>query len=258
MLVSAGCFSQVGIGTVTVDGDAILELKSDTGKGGLLMSEVELVSLASPSPFPTHVEAMMVYNTATSSTDPDMIFPGLYYNDGTSWNRMATDELSPAYGDIKQSALTADHSGWYLMDGRALSLLSAAAQTKATALGIVGSLPDAEDRMLKGRSNTEDFADLGGSATLTLVQANLPAVTYTGNTTSAGAHTHSYINRGNTYWNFNAGAVGGLRFVNGATLNTGSAGAHTHAFSVPLGGSNTPVAFRPKHIVFQTFIYLGN
>lgn len=257
LLVSTSGLAQVGIGTVAVNNDAILELKSDDDNKGLLLSQAALVTLASPAPFASHVQGMTVYNTAVSATDPDNVFPGVYYNDGTSWKRMAIGADSPTLGDLKQSVLTADHDGWYLMDGRTVTLLPTAAQTNAAMLGFT-NLPDADDRILKGRSSTEDFADLGGVTSFTLAQANLPNITYTGNTSSAGAHTHGFTNRGANYWNYNAGAVGGLRLVNGATVTTGSAGAHTHTVTVPLGGSNTAVTFRPKYIVSQTFIYLGN
>lgn len=258
LMVSGGCFAQVGIGTFTVNNDAILELKSDGDNKGLLLGETALVSLTSPAPFASHVQGMTVYNIAVSATDPDNVFPGMYYNDGTSWKRMAVDGLSPALGDIKQSVLTADHDGWYLVDGRAVTLLPTAAQNNATTLGFTTSLPDANDRILKGRSSSEAFAAIGGSDSFTLAQTNLPDISYTGTSTSSGTHTHSYINRGATYWNYNTGVVGGLRFIDGLTVTTESAGAHTHTVTVPTGGTNTAVTFRPKYIVSQTFIYLGN
>lgn len=258
LMVSGSACAQVGIGTATVNSDAILELKSTADNKGLLFSEVALTTLASPAPFAAHVQGMTVYNTATSTTDPDNVFPGMYYNDGSSWKRMAMDGLTPTLGDIKQSVWTGDHDGWYLLDGRALTSLSASAQSNAITLGLAANLPDADDRILKGRSNAEDFADMGGVTSFTLVQANLPNVNFTGTSTSAGAHTHSYTNRGATYWNYNVGGVAGLRNIAGASGTTGSAGAHTHTVTLPLGGSNTAVAFRPKYMVSQAFIYLGN
>lgn len=48
-------------------------------------------------------------------------------------------------GDIKPSFRTADHSGWYLMDSRAISTLSA----NARALCFATNLPNADNRVMK-------------------------------------------------------------------------------------------------------------
>lgn len=256
--LSSAAFAQVGIGTVNVNPDALLELHSASDTGGLLLDTVALSGLDSAAPFTAHVSGMLVYNSATSASDPENIYPGLYYNDGAKWVRMSIDKEFPKIGDVKQSAVPIDHDGWYALDGRAVSSLSASAQQNAAILGISGYLPDAADATPKGKASGEDFGDLGGETSFVIEQDNLPDITYEGTTSVAGAHSHSYVNRGGGLYNFTAGAVGGLRFETGATRFTGSAGAHAHILSVPTGGSGIPIDFRPKYIAVQTFIYLGS
>lgn len=247
-------YSQVGIGTTSPNQESVLEL-STTNKG-LLMSVVELQSTISPNPLSAHTAGMTVYNTATAGTSPNNVYPGLYYNDGSVWQRL--EGFSPDVGKIKNSVETADHNGWYLLNGRALSSLPAVAQTSAADLGFVTNLPNSADRYLKGNNGAESFAQSGGAVSYVLTGSNLPNINYTGVTGAAGSHQHSFTSYGNTYWHGPVGtAVSGLTTVGGDTRTTGSAGDHTHSITVPTGGSNTPVNFVPRHLVVQTFIYLG-
>ncbi|MBP1617595.1 MAG: hypothetical protein H6Q14_1422 [Bacteroidetes bacterium] len=64
-------------------------------------------------------------------------------------------------GDIKRSIITADHNGWYLLDGRAVSDLPANAQAAANNLGFTSSIPDATDRVLKTNSGSETIGATG-------------------------------------------------------------------------------------------------
>lgn len=262
LLLAFGIFSgtllaQVGIGTANVNPDALLELKSPSDVGGLLLDNVLLSAIESPAPFPNHIPGMLLYNSATNPSDPENIYPGLYYNDGTRWVRMAIDNEFPKLGEVKQSVLASDHDGWYKLDGRGLAFLPATAQQNAAAIGISANLPNTEDVTLKGKTFGEDFGDLGGQTSFVIEQENLPDITYEGTTSVTGAHAHSYVNRGSGLYNYTAGALGGLRFETGSTRSTGSAGAHTHILTVPSGGSDTPIEFRPKYMAVQMFIYLG-
>lgn len=89
--------AQVTIGSNNPPNDnALLDLqeKTDgTSTKGLLFPRVALVATDDFSPLAAHVKGMVVYNTATTPYDPatDMstrVSPGLYYNDGTKWERM--------------------------------------------------------------------------------------------------------------------------------------------------------------------------
>lgn len=69
----------------TPDARAILELKSDSL--GFLLPRIALQGFDVPAPLTDHVPGMVVYNTRTDSTGG--LFPGLYYNIGTQWIRLA-------------------------------------------------------------------------------------------------------------------------------------------------------------------------
>lgn len=96
ILIPSISMAQVGINTQTPHPDSILELKSSDK--GFLPSRVKLSSLASPAPLSTHVEGMIVYNTATSND----VTPGLYINDGTKWGKFhgSPDEPTDTIGSV--------------------------------------------------------------------------------------------------------------------------------------------------------------
>lgn len=246
--------AQIAIGTTTPNAQALLEVSSSDK--GLLMSHVELEATNSFSPLSAHTAGMMVYNTATNGTYPNNVFPGLYYNDGFTWVRV--EGFGTNIGEIKNSVETTDHNGWYLLNGRLVSSLPTVASTNAATLGLGSNLPNSSNRILKGKSGAETFAQLGGNTSFTILRTNLPDITYTGNTGSAGAHTHSYTDRGSSVWHGSTGSgVVGLTNVNGSNRTTGDAGNHSHTVTVASGGSGTAVNLTPNFLVVQTFIYLG-
>jgi hypothetical protein len=107
-------------------------------------------------------------------------------------------------GDVKHGYQSGDHNGWYLLDGRLLTLLPANAQTNAASVGITVNLPNAINRFL---ADIGAVGTTGGAATITIAQANLPSVNFTGSASSNGSHNHT---------------------VDPASVNTGSGGSHSH------------------------------
>ncbi|GGE45239.1 hypothetical protein [Psychroflexus planctonicus] len=165
-------YAQVGIGTTTPDETAILELKS-TERGLLFprMSSNNRINITTPA------TGLHVFDTDTNSA---------WFFDGSNWVNYATQSK---YGDVKSGIQSADHDGWVLLDGRALSSLSTAQQNVATSLGLSGNLPDATDAYLV--QNNTAMASVTGTNTTTLTQANLPNTTFTGSTNNTGSHNHS-------------------------------------------------------------------
>ncbi|PTT37225.1 hypothetical protein DBR28_10080 [Chryseobacterium sp. HMWF028] len=235
---------QVGINTPTPDQNAILEMY--TNNKGLLPPRVSLVNITSASPLSQHVKGIIVYNTVNNAS----VNEGLYVNNGTQWFRLSTEDMP--FGHVKYSVLTSDHSGWYLLNGRTVSSLPIVAQTNAVSLGFAATIPDATNRYLKAKTGTEALGTTGG----TLVQANLPAMTFYGTALSAGDHSHTITDRGNTA--VNAGGLGNDNADDTAGIyTTSSAGNHSHSFTVNTGGTNTPVPIDPKHLNLNVFMYLG-
>jgi hypothetical protein len=247
-LFASFAFAQVGIGTTTPNSSAILEIVS-TDKG-VLMPRVALSSMTLATPLASHIAGMMVYNT-TAGGD---LSSGIYINDGIGWTKPAIT----SFGDVKYSFIAIDHNGWYLLNGRVLTSLSDTAQAKATALGFSGNLPNATDRFLKAKDGAEILGNTGGSSTITVNQANLPNVNFTGTTNATGDHTHSYTDLGDT----TISSLGLLGIGTGAdntsgSYATGSSGNHSHTTTVSSGGSNTPISNEPAYIVTNIFVYLG-
>ncbi|MFC3161213.1 hypothetical protein ACFOEQ_24700 [Chryseobacterium arachidis] len=89
--------------------------------------------------------------TSATSKTININSQGLYYFDGNIWQKMMLGDAkalnSKNIGDIKSSFKTSDHDGWYLLDGRSLSLLSPESQASAESLGLTNNLPDATDRV---------------------------------------------------------------------------------------------------------------
>ncbi|MDR6406099.1 MULTISPECIES: hypothetical protein [Chryseobacterium] len=166
-------------------------------------------------------------------------------------------------GDVKPSFMTTDHDGWYLLNGRDITTLPAAAQNNATSvLGITTTLPDAAGRYSMGTASTP--GSFTGNNTVTLVRANLPLFNFTYTTNSTGAHTHTMTfdrirtnaqngggNNVHDYW-LSGSFVGGSNYSKSTSFT-----AHLHTYSVPSGGSNTPVNITPTALNANYFVYLG-
>lgn len=261
-LISAILFSQTLITEefndqqLTVNANAVLELKSITHDKGLVLPRVALSALNLSTPFSAHIEGMTIYNTQTSGTGNNRVTPGLYYNDGAQWLKIIAQ--TPVVGDIKYSSNTADHQGWYLLNGRLINTLPSVAQSNASSLGLATNLPNSDDRYLKAKTVTEVLGAAGGNSSIVLTQANLPNVTFTGTALSAGAHTHTYNDRGNS--TVESAELNNVSKVDNTSANrvTGTAGAHTHTFSVSTGGGGTPINYEPSYLVANIFVYLGN
>jgi hypothetical protein len=186
--ISVAVSAQVGIGTNTPDNSAMLEVNS-TNRGLLTprMTQVQRNGITSPQ------TGLLIYQTDGLS--------GFYLYGGSSWIRLAQE----SFGDVKSGVQTADHAGWVLLDGRAISTLSTAQQAIASSLGFTGNLPNANNAYLV--QNGSSMGTVSGSNTTTLTQANLPNVSFSGNAASSGVHNHT---------------------VDPLSFNSGAGGSHNH------------------------------
>lgn len=254
--------AQVGIGTPTPNETAILELKS-TERGLLFprMSSNQRIDITTPA------TGLHVFDTDTNSA---------WFFDGTNWVNYATQSK---YGDVKSGIQSADHDGWILLDGRALSTLSTPQQSVATSLGLAGNLPDASDAYLAQNGGT--MASVTGSNTTALTKANLPNTTFTGSTSNEGSHSHGGTTKidGNHQHRSGFSSVD-LPLANGDAkydiafpvsegygigpsgahfhaLSIDSNGNHTHEVTVNSGGTSEPINIKPRSLTVNMFIYLG-
>lgn len=91
IFLSTTTFAQVGIGTVTPNGALDLNDDSGTNRYGLVLPRVALTStiLATPIINPdgsgTLAIGTVVYNTVSTATGTDDVYPGIYMWDGADW-----------------------------------------------------------------------------------------------------------------------------------------------------------------------------
>lgn len=174
------------------------------------------------------------------------------------------DLQNATYGDIKESRLTTDHCGWYLLNGRAINTLSAKAQANATALGLGANLPNFTNRFTRTKQGAETLATTGGAATVTLNPANMPNFNMNITAFTAGDHSHSVVDRNQ----YNPGGTAGFANVlNGGDINSRAdnattntlytAGSHTHPFTISSYGGGGSFPLVPPYIQYASFVYLG-
>ena len=99
----------------------------------------------------------------------------------------------------------------------------------ATLFGF-GQWTKIEGRFLLGANATYSLGSTGGSATVALTVAQLPAHSHGASSASAGTHTHTLSGTANS-----AGA-------HSHSASSASAGAHTHSITVNSGGAHTHTA----------------
>ena len=81
--------AQVGIGTTTPHGSALLDIDDSTGSKGLLIPRVALTATNLSAPVtPAPLTSLLVYNTATSGSGATRVTPGYYYWAGSRWYAM--------------------------------------------------------------------------------------------------------------------------------------------------------------------------
>lgn len=256
----------VGINTTTPNPDAILEISSTNR--GFLPTRSELVQTDLSNPLANHVEGITTYNTVESGNYTAVsVHDGLYYNDGARWFLMGPNAI--AFGDLKNSLKTADHDGWYLLDGRNISTLSVSAQNNATSLGLTVNLINANDSYLKTIKTTETIGNINGSNQTILTQANLPNVSFNGTSDTSGDHNHLYNDIYSPTQTLGLATnvlalvplisvnVGKPELVPANLFPTNSNGDHSHNVTVNSGGIDLPIDTTPKSIVTNVFIYLG-
>lgn len=130
--------------------------------------------------------------------------------------------------------------------------------------------PDLRDKFVIGAGSTYTPSNTGGAATVTLLEANLPAHAHalSGNTDGGGSHTHSVTDSGHTHnINLPFGSSGTGSGSDGQTFNYSSgptitsqtgtanltvstAASHTHPLSGNTGsvGSGTAVNILPPYL----------
>lgn len=80
-------FAQIGVGTSTPNASAMLDVTS-TSKG-FLQPRVALTGTTDTATIASPATGLMVFNTATAGSGAAAVTPGVYYHNGTAWQRVA-------------------------------------------------------------------------------------------------------------------------------------------------------------------------
>jgi hypothetical protein len=235
-----GVNSLVGIGGIPVNSSAALQVISTT-KGFLppVMSSIDRGNLVDPA------NGLVIFNNSNNA---------LEVNIGTSAAPIWTTIISGyTNGDVKQGFQTSDHSGWILLNGRAISTLTPTQQVVASNLGIGANLPNATNAFLV--QNGETLGAVSGSNTKNISRANLPNVNLT--TISNGAHTHTFSGAPGFTGDGTVGPKMGNTTGTGSTT-TSSNGAHAHTTLLNGGVTQTTFDITKMSLSVNVFIYLGS
>lgn len=99
--------SQVGIGTVTPNPNAVLDLTSTNR--GFLLPRIALSSTNSPSPLQSFVAGITIYNTALTGD----VSPGIYFSNGTSWISIEEASKKPWFSEATNAPATSNMEDIY-------------------------------------------------------------------------------------------------------------------------------------------------
>lgn len=283
-IILYGCLlfaSQISWGQVGINRGspkATLEINSS-----MLMPRVALLSITDAVTVTNPqggalVDGTMVYNTGAATLKQ----PGFYAWINGKWSFIQREEV----GDIKYSMQTADHDGWYLLEGRLTSSLAGVAKTNGILL-FGANLPNARNKALKQRAGSETIGQTVGNpfSGLTILSSNLPSLNFSGLTdtkshvhgvtsNAAGNHRHQYQDMGSsstlhipfTESDENPMSLGEsetTKFTNSVshshTYSFASVGNHNHTVN-PVsnaGGSSVPIDLTMNKLILNTFVYLG-
>jgi hypothetical protein len=239
-------------------------LDIDMANKGMLIPRIALTTTATFAPVTgVATVSLLIYNTATAGVAPNDVIPGYYYWTGASWIRFISKSDAQTIGDVKYGFQSADHTGWIKMDGRLITSLTASQQAASTTLGFVGNLPNATDKTIKQKAVLNST---GGANTVTVAQANLPNVTFTGtatNTTVAGQTLGNSGAISNGQYGMPQRSNGNANTTTGVDVSPGELNIfdapqnHGHAVSVSSGGSGSALSIENSYLGVNAFIYLG-
>jgi len=127
------------------------------------------------------------------------------------------------------------------------------------------NLPDLRGQTAVGYGSHRLVGSTGGSETRTLIEANLPAHSHSGTTSTNGGHTHTTNANGSPY---SLSTYSGSNTANSTDSTSGepdlfagpvaltvnTAGAHTHTFVTNTTGSGTAFSLMQPYLVLNYLI----
>lgn len=180
---------------------------------------------------------------------------------------------APKTGETKYSSNSANHEGWYLMNGisnASITNVNARAAAQMMFGGAGGNIPNMDGLYTVAETTSGQAYNAAGVVNneITVQNTNIHSATLSAQ--SAGGHSHAVYPPGNYGWvgyNGTGTVTAGYGFDNSSgepslTFATNSAGstsgdgAHTH--NVLLGqGTPIPISIQPRSAKLYQFVYLG-
>lgn len=276
-------YAQIGINTEFLQSTLDVRAKvENTSIDGILPPRLSLADLSAKgnSLYDNKQQGAIIYITDISGGGNigqrvEITNEGYYFFDGSLWQKLGISDgpSQDIIGDLKYSFQTADHDGWFLLNGKAVTDLPAGIQANAKGLGFSVNLPDATDRMLKMKTGTEILGESDGSNNLSIALENLPDVTLsstiTGYTLYGGSsHTHSFFGSSGSGGSLHIHTLSGTSDYGGSSHShafSGSSsesggGAHTHSYSgtSSSAGSHSHAFRAPRWSESPSYMHRGN
>lgn len=169
-LVTIQAQSQIGIGTISPNPNAILDLTA-TNKG-FLLPRVALSNTTIPAPLGVFVEGITVYNTATTGD----VSPGIYFSNGTIWVSIAEASKKPWYSETTNASASSNTQNIYHLGNVGIGTANPACELDVTGTGAikvpVGTTAEqpsiAVAGMIRFNSTTSKFEAYDGTSWLNL------------------------------------------------------------------------------------------
>ncbi len=184
--------AQVGINTNAPHFSSVLDISS-TNSGLLMprMTRTQRLTISMPGNIVPN--GLLVYQTDDATASEPA---GIYFYNNLKWYRL--NNYSNSIGDIKYSALTTDHDGWYLCNGRSRNSFPLSVRNVLDGLGFPIGVPEYRNLFLKQKSA---LATSGGFNQIKINRENMPNYTlYNGNSSAAGSHNHASTNNVVSQW----------------------------------------------------------
>lgn len=268
ILIGINAYAQLGFNNPNPHASAILDIESNN-KGVLIprLTSTERIAIVSPA------QGLLVYDSSENqfyywngsawltAAKAAKNTNGISYNNNVAINTTATTNSLEVNGAINTTTLTAtsnisaasyslNSSGNGMTPQGAIIMWSGVIIPTGWALcDGTNSTPDLRDKFIVSVGPGNSFPSSGGSNSVTLSVANLPAHSHSASVSTDGAHTHDYnepncgegyslsYNGSNEVWDYDC---------TGAYATT-SNGNHTHTVTIGNTGSTSSIENRPPY-----------